>query len=122
MFKAKIYEKKRKVFEQKKVNASDGEHATCLDCGETGHYFKCKLYEDDDSAIQVGTSSKKCKQSVDVKSQQQQVKRQKTQVSDDTSICSKCKQRGHKSLRSYLCDNNKAYARRLAFNNCIFDT
>ncbi|CEP07441.1 hypothetical protein [Parasitella parasitica] len=62
--------------------------------------FQCKLYEDDNSANQVGTSSKKRKHSVDVKSQKQQAKRQKTKLSDDTTICSKCKQRGHKSSRS----------------------
>lgn len=89
--------------------------------------------------VLVGASSKNRKQSFDVKKHKQQSKLQKTQPSDDDdSICTKCKQKGHKSPRSYLClhnimskaqaihaslgDNYKAYTRRLAFDNCVSET
>ncbi|GAA5812184.1 hypothetical protein MFLAVUS_005634 [Mucor flavus] len=109
-FKSIILEKKRQVFESRKANA-----------------------------FEVGSSSgKKRKQTYEDIAQKRQAKRQKDQVEGDVAICSKCKQRGHKSARSPLCpqgilskaqviranlgDNYKAYTRKLGFDNCVSDT
>ncbi|KAI8997611.1 hypothetical protein BDB01DRAFT_893114 [Pilobolus umbonatus] len=109
-FKSIILEKKRQVFGSRKANA-----------------FK------------IGSSSgKRRKQTYEDRAQKQQAKRQKDQVEGDVAICSKCKQRGHRSARSPLCpqgilskaqviranlrDNYKAYTRKLRFDNCVSNT
>ncbi|GAA5807059.1 hypothetical protein MFLAVUS_000409 [Mucor flavus] len=109
-FKSIILEKKRQVFKSRKANA-----------------------------FEVGSSSgKKRKQTYEDIAQKRQAKRQKDQVEGDVAICSKCKQRGHRSARSLLCpqgilskaqviranlgDNYKAYTRKLGFDNCVSDT
>ncbi|GAA5816932.1 hypothetical protein MFLAVUS_010467 [Mucor flavus] len=109
-FKSIILEKKRQVFESRKANA-----------------------------FEVGSSSgKKRKQTYEDIAQKRQAKRQKDQVEGDVAICSKCKQRGHRSARSSLCpqgilskaqviranlgDNYEAYTRKLGFDNCVSDT
>ncbi|GAA5809410.1 hypothetical protein MFLAVUS_002818 [Mucor flavus] len=139
-FKSIILEKKRQMFESHKANAF--EDAICIDCSKSGHYtkayFKCKFYVAD-TANTVGSSSgKKRKQNYEDIAQKQQAKRQKDQVEGDVAICSKCKQRGHRSARSLLRpqgilskaqairanlgDNYKAYTRKLGFDNCVSDT
>ncbi|KAI9018615.1 hypothetical protein CLU79DRAFT_795567 [Phycomyces nitens] len=139
-FKSFILEKKRQVFESRKANAF--EDAKCVDCSKSGHYtkayFKCKLYVAD-TANTVGSSSgTKRKQIYEDRAQKRQAKRQKDQVEGDVAICSKCKQRGHRSARSPLCpqgilskeqviranlgDKYKAYTRKLGFDNCVLDT
>ncbi|GAA5815083.1 hypothetical protein MFLAVUS_008589 [Mucor flavus] len=109
-FKSIILEKKRQVFESRKANA-----------------------------FEVGSGSgKKRKQTYEDIAQKRRAKRQKDQVEGDVAICSKCKQRGHRSARSPLCpqgilskaqviranlgDNYKAYTRKLGFDNCVSDT
>ncbi|KAI9032495.1 hypothetical protein CLU79DRAFT_784185 [Phycomyces nitens] len=136
-FKSIILEKKRQVFESRKANAF--EDAICVDCSKSGHYtkayFKCKLYVADTANT---VALKMRKQTYEDRAQKRQAKRQKDQVEGDVAICSKCKQRGHRSARSSFCqqgilskaqviranlgDNYKAYARKLGFDNCVSDT
>ncbi|KAI9004296.1 hypothetical protein CLU79DRAFT_825176, partial [Phycomyces nitens] len=136
MYKSIIYRKKHQVFEQRQEQ--EDQDITCVHCGQPGHYtnkhYKCQLFQPE-TASQVGTSGKR-KQSYDVKAEKRNVKRQK--VSNEATVCKKCKQQGHSSARSPLCghhilskeqvlhnnlgDNYKAFTRKLPFNNCVVNT
>ncbi|KAI9030657.1 hypothetical protein CLU79DRAFT_785681 [Phycomyces nitens] len=136
MYKSIIYRKKHQVFEQRQEQ--EDQDITCVHCGQPGHYtnkhYKCQLFQPE-TASQVGTSGKR-KQSYDVKAEKRNVKRQK--VSNEATVCKKCKQQGHSSARSPLCghhilskeqvlhnnlgDNYKAFTRKLPFDNCVVNT
>ncbi|KAI8988089.1 hypothetical protein BDF20DRAFT_305244 [Mycotypha africana] len=129
MFKTIIYEKKKQIFEKKKSSAVHD--ATCIDCGEGDHYtqqyFKCELYKTE-TADQVGSKGRKRKQNLEIKEENEDPE-------EDNACCTKCKQPGHKSVRSPLCPqhvlskaevqhhlgcNYNAFTIRLPLDNCVF--
>ncbi|KAI8975447.1 hypothetical protein BDF20DRAFT_878751, partial [Mycotypha africana] len=85
---------------------------TCIDCGKGSHYtkqyFKCDLYEPE-TADQVsdlivpidGATGRKRKQNFEIKKEKKKARKEKNEELDkDNAYCTKCKQPGHKSMRS----------------------
>ncbi|KAI9023882.1 hypothetical protein CLU79DRAFT_791472 [Phycomyces nitens] len=124
MYKSIIYRKKHQVFEQRQEQ--EDQDITYVHCGQPGHYtnkhYKCQLFQPE-IASQVGTSGKR-KQSYDVKAEKRNVKRQK--VSNEATVCKKCKQQGHSSARSPLCGHHILSKEQVLHNNlgdnCVVNT
>ncbi|KAI8971833.1 hypothetical protein BDF20DRAFT_886732, partial [Mycotypha africana] len=98
---------KKQIFEKKKSSAINHRvllDVTCIDCGKGGHYtkqyFKCESYEPE-TADQVGSKDTKRKQNFEIKKEKKKARKENNEEPDkDNACCTKCKQPGHKSMRS----------------------
>ncbi|KAI7907893.1 uncharacterized protein BX663DRAFT_14086 [Cokeromyces recurvatus] len=83
---------------------------TCKDCNNKGHankeYFKCKFFKEA-SVDDVGTSTRKRRQTTRLKEDKQRVKRSKQDTGSISNSCTNCGQVGHKSTRSRECPSHE---------------
>ena len=102
---------------------------TCIDCSEKGHvskkFYKCTFHEEVSAndgklsfiqyihillmnsvltCLKVGTSRKR-KQSYNIKAEKAQAKRQPISLSVSSAVCKSCKRAGHSTARSKACPN-----------------